>query len=101
MGWTGIAINASMLATSIGIHAGIEAEIGAVDVGNDRARGILKELGLQRRVFRVSPLRIALVPQRFEAVRRIRRSAPPASWGRLFTHWAPSPHSSPALVERE
>src|SRR5919108_4615880 len=83
-----------MLAASVGIDTSVEADIGAVVVGDDGTRGVFEELGLQGRVFRVGPLRIALVPQGFEAVRGVRRGATPAFWGRIFTHWTAAPPPS-------
>src|SRR5262249_47872601 len=67
----GIAINAAMLAATIRIDAGPEADIGAIVCDDDGSRGIAKEKGRRRRTLLCFRARVRLALKQFEAIGRI------------------------------
>ena len=70
-----VTIDATVLATTVRIDAGFEADVRTVIVSDNRARAVAEELrARQRIVFRV-PIGVRLEVDFFEAVRRIASGA--------------------------
>src|SRR6516164_3276713 len=85
MSGAGIAIDAAVLAAAIGIDAGVEADIGAVVVGNDCARRISKELSSRRGAIRFG-FRVRFILKQLKTIGRIRRSPAAADWRQFRCH---------------
>src|SRR6266851_2344061 len=81
----GVAIDATVLATAIGIDACLEADIGAVVVIDDRAGVVRQELGSRSWLRFGVGVRVALANDVFESVGRISRRAATPNW-HLLAH---------------
>src|SRR5262249_26158481 len=85
----GIAVDAAVLATAIGIDAGFKSDIRTVVGGDERTRGVLRE---RRR--RCGPIVVAdivcplFIVEGLEAISRIAKSAP-AMDGQMGGHLPP------------
>ena len=79
------AIYATVLAPSVRIDAGIEADVGAFVVGDNRASRVLQKNGVARRIVRIIPFRDGVFGS-FKTIARIGRGSPPVNCFR-FLHW--------------
>jgi len=75
------AVDAAVLAAAIGIDRAVEADVGRVVAGDDLARGVDRNRGLERRQFLdASPAVVEGNPRhRLVAAGRVRLRAPPAA----------------------
>src|SRR2546426_4435982 len=83
-----VAIDATVLAAAIRIHAGFEAHIRAVVVIDDGVRVVPEELRRRRRFVGVVPVRVRFQRDLLEAVRRILDGATGAKGWRIGLHFS-------------
>jgi hypothetical protein len=79
----GVAVDTSMFTAAIWIDAGVESNVGTVVIGDNAARFILQEDGVNRRIFRLIPLG-SLIGGLFESIYRI--AGGPSAPHLLCTH---------------
>ncbi len=84
MKWPGITVDAAVLAAAIRIDAGVETDVRAVVVGDQRAGAVLEELRARQRVFLRVPIGIRFEVDFLEAVGGIAARA--ATWIRFMRH---------------
>ena len=80
MEWPRVAVDAAVFAASIRVDAGLEPDIRAVVIGNDRFGFIPKKLGARQRILLWIPILVAFEMNLLETIRRIFSCA--ARWQR-------------------
>jgi len=85
VGGAGIAVDAAMLAPSVDVDAGVEADVGAFVGRNNRPGSVLEEMSFRRRVFGVNDIRITNILDWLEPVAWVFGCAP-AMNGWLIGH---------------